>query len=68
MSKKLRFKPEITRVRLNPEQAVLACGCYRYGYWGKHALSFGESNWVCLTDTYKNMAGCGKWVDSLASS
>jgi len=27
MSKKLKFKPVITRVKLNPEQAVLACVC-----------------------------------------
>lgn len=31
MSKKMKFKPEITRVRLNPEQAVLACTCYSGG-------------------------------------
>ncbi len=28
MSRKPKFKPEITRVRLDPEQAVLLCGCY----------------------------------------
>lgn len=28
MSKKLKFKPVISRVKLNPEQAVLTCGCY----------------------------------------
>lgn len=28
MSKKPKFKPEITRVKLNPEQAVLTCDCY----------------------------------------
>ncbi len=28
MNKKPRFNPEITRVKLNPEQAVLACTCY----------------------------------------
>ena len=33
MSQKLKFKPVITRVKLNPEQAVLQCGGYRYG-WG----------------------------------
>jgi len=26
--KKLSFKPEISRVKLNAEQAVLACNCY----------------------------------------
>jgi len=28
MSRKPKFNPEITRVKLNPEQAVLACTCY----------------------------------------
>jgi len=28
MPKKPKFKPEITRVKLNPEQAVLYCECY----------------------------------------
>lgn len=31
MSRKPKFKPEITRVKLNPEQAVLSCGCYNNG-------------------------------------
>jgi len=28
MPKKPKFKPNITKVKLNPEQAVLACGCW----------------------------------------
>ena len=28
MAKKQKFKPVITRVKLNPEQAVLSCSCY----------------------------------------
>lgn len=28
MSRKPKFRPVITRVKLNPEQAVLACSCY----------------------------------------
>lgn len=31
MPKKLKFKPVITRVKLNPEQAVLACSCVSVG-------------------------------------
>jgi hypothetical protein len=31
MSRKPKFKPEITRVKLNPEQAVLSCTCYFNG-------------------------------------
>jgi hypothetical protein len=34
MSKKMKFKPVVTRIKLNPEQAVLACLCYGGGsYW-----------------------------------
>ena len=28
MPKEPKFKPEITRIKLNPEQAVLTCNCY----------------------------------------
>jgi hypothetical protein len=42
MAKKLKFKLEITRVKLNPEQAVLSCTCYMdvgggWGYNGGHS-------------------------------
>ena len=29
--RKPKFSPEITRVKLNPEQAVLVCDCYKRG-------------------------------------
>jgi hypothetical protein len=28
MSRRPKFKPEIRRIKLNPEQAVLQCSCY----------------------------------------
>jgi len=31
MGRKPKFRPRITRVRLNPEQAVLTCTCYLSG-------------------------------------
>ncbi len=31
MPRKPKFKPVITRVKLNPEQAVLTCTCYSTG-------------------------------------
>lgn len=31
MPKKPKFRPRITRVKLNPEQAVLACECFAGG-------------------------------------
>jgi hypothetical protein len=39
MSRKAKFKPEITRVKLNPEQAVLTCACYNEGWAGAQASS-----------------------------
>jgi hypothetical protein len=32
MSRRPKFKPEIRRIKLNPEQAVLACSCYANGH------------------------------------
>jgi len=31
MSGKLKFNPQITQIKLNPEQAVLACSCWSGG-------------------------------------
>ena len=31
MGRKPKFRPRITRVKLNPEQAVLTCDCYNVG-------------------------------------
>jgi len=31
MPRKLKFRPRISRVKLNPEQAVLSCNCYDLG-------------------------------------
>lgn len=33
MPRKTRFKPEIKRIKLNPEQAVLACSCHNGQRW-----------------------------------
>ncbi len=35
MSRKPKFNPEITRVKLNPEQAVLACSCWDSNQQGR---------------------------------
>ncbi|MBU0502964.1 MAG: hypothetical protein ABH882_05060 [Candidatus Omnitrophota bacterium] len=32
MSAKKKFNPAITRIKLNPEQAILVCPCYNTGY------------------------------------
>jgi len=31
MPRKPKFKPVITRIKLNPEQAVLSCNCFNTG-------------------------------------
>jgi len=31
MQEKLKFKPVITKIKLNPEQAVLQCSCWDQG-------------------------------------
>ena len=39
--RKMKFRPEITRVKLNPEQAVLTCACYAAGGvygWGTKVI------------------------------
>jgi len=45
MARKPKLKIVITRVKLNPEQAVLSCYCYRFGLgW---ALAGPMNNNVC---------------------
>jgi len=42
MPRKAKFRPRITRIKLNPEQAVLACNCQlvgqniRHNPWGAY--------------------------------
>lgn len=31
MHRKPKFSPQVTRIKLNPEQAVLYCACFQYG-------------------------------------
>jgi len=42
MPRKPKFRPLITRIKLNPEQAVLACNCYdtsvSYGMPNIHSM------------------------------
>lgn len=42
MAGKMKFNPVISRVKLNPEQAVLQCTCYRGRYLTK--VSANRSN------------------------
>ena len=42
----MKFRPEITRVKLNPEQAVLSCGCYCMGY--RKWIPFNTPRWTYM--------------------
>lgn len=44
MGKKPEFKPKVTKIKLNPEQAVLSCDCYSDGnkYMGKTRIVRGS--------------------------
>jgi hypothetical protein len=36
MAKKTKFTPILTRIKLNPEQAVLTCNCHNFPWQGSH--------------------------------
>lgn len=60
MPRKPRFKPEITRVKLNPEQAVLACACFAGGYrWAEQQYMawFGVRRQGCMAIARVTSAG-----------
>lgn len=46
MKKKPVFKPLVTRVRLNPEQAVLACSCYDTSWFLKDMGNSTAATWT----------------------
>jgi len=48
----MKFRPEITRVKLNPEQAVLTCVCYDTrvsGRWVSATHYVGLNSAICKT-------------------
>lgn len=56
MPKRIRFKPEIRMIKLNPEQAVLNCDCHN----GNRTDISGNDGWIgygafCQTGNLKNM-------------
>ena len=57
MSRKPKFKPEIRRIKLNPEQAVLACNCHTGGVtWGANNQSLGRPYFTHCTQMYRAVA------------
>lgn len=54
MLRKPKFKPIITKVKLNPEQAVAICACYIGTFQVRNNGMF---------DVWPDAAGSGCWVD-----
>lgn len=63
MSRKPKFKPEIIRIKLNPEQAVLVCNCFDSGssfatstarYWDERHLT----TWCTASKTRGSQQPC----------
>ena len=69
MAKKPKFKPEIRRIELNPEQAVLSCSCYQTGWFQPdYTLGISTLNMFRSPCTYadtglKHNAGSGRCGD-----
>ena len=57
--RKPKFRPEITRVRLNPEQAVLQCTCHDQGYF-LESVAPGTGSSFAIGEPYCGGAG-GKY-------
>jgi len=53
VTKKPKFQPVITRVKLNPEQAVLQCSCYQ----GKRAIAGAGSDGMTIGGGYCDPEG-----------
>ncbi len=63
-TKKKKFKPVITRVKLNPEQAVLNCGCFNRGYLRDGVTRLNGTNSVC---TVRSLASANNWYTTSGS-
>lgn len=66
MSSKPKFDPVVTRVKLNPEQAVLTCSCYRSGRVPRTAGTT-RTLFVCVRNS-RTQTGYNRATNSTASS
>ncbi|MBU1810845.1 MAG: hypothetical protein KJ629_06870, partial [Candidatus Omnitrophica bacterium] len=80
--RKMKFRPEITRVKLNPEQAVLTCECFSgngklimgrsYGTGGLHVvcknLGYDRMTQFAYDCTTRDIAAECHWHGSVSSS
>jgi len=62
MQKRPKFNPEITRVELNPEQAVLACNCHTTGFMPGGAQRMGLMS-TCYTEAMAKRYSASEWWD-----
>ena len=55
--RKPKFRPRITRIKLNPEQAVLNCSCYNVGFcttgWARRTFVGDFLGVACSGKTHK---------------
>lgn len=72
MSRKMKFMPVITRIKLDPEQAVLSCGCPNgiginqssgnsgsvYGICAPYVSKY-QWNWYCGSPGWYHLGGSG---------
>lgn len=71
MSRKPKFRPKITRIKLNPEQAVLVCDCYNVGHKYIDCVKFispGGSYCSFSPKQSNPVGGCGTEVPGATSS
>jgi hypothetical protein len=81
MARKSKFKPVITRVKLNPEQAVLSCSCYTAGFvqhpsnmnWANTNERFSACNVKAIVSNIRGClvgvnAGFGQWRNMSTSA
>jgi len=67
MSRKPKFRPEIRRIKLNPEQAVLFCACYSQGkrYSGTNQAGWRIGVVACGGGAAKDLADAPMTCDFL---
>ena len=75
MSKRPKFQPNVTRVKLNPEQSVLACDCYdtgkRYSFdrdWEAGPACFAMDEYDFNTKIWASYVRTDIWWNSTGSS
>lgn len=64
MRKKIKFKPRVSRIKLNPEQAVLICDCHNgEGYGRQDGWNADAAHtWVPICNVLREMNGFTKCV------